>query len=180
MMRATTRPRRSSGARSAAKGIMTWPATEAPPTSTEASGEDPQVGGEGAGDQGHRAQAEEAGHQAPAGVEIAQRDDQQQAGGVADLGGRDDGGGGPRAAWNASGHLVQHGLGVVEVGHHRTGGDGDEDDEAAGESVRRLVGAAAGAPSSATGSGYRRPLQRLAGAGAGDSVRRCRRAGSRR
>ena len=36
MMRATTRPRRSSGARSAAKGIMTWPATEAPPTATEA------------------------------------------------------------------------------------------------------------------------------------------------
>ena len=37
MMRATTRPRRSAGARSAAKGIMTCPATEAAPTATDAS-----------------------------------------------------------------------------------------------------------------------------------------------
>ena len=37
MMRATTRPRRSSGARSAAKGIITCPATEAPPTRTDAT-----------------------------------------------------------------------------------------------------------------------------------------------
>ena len=54
MMRATTRPRRSSGARSAAKGIMTWPATDAPPTATDASAEEPQVGGQGAGHQGDR------------------------------------------------------------------------------------------------------------------------------
>ena len=37
MMRATTRPRRSSGARSAAKGIMTCPATEAAPTRMDAT-----------------------------------------------------------------------------------------------------------------------------------------------
>jgi hypothetical protein len=36
MIRATTQPRRSVGARSAAKGIMTWPATEAAPTATDA------------------------------------------------------------------------------------------------------------------------------------------------
>ena len=36
MIRATTRPRRSSGARSAAKGIMTCPATDETPTASEA------------------------------------------------------------------------------------------------------------------------------------------------
>ena len=44
MMRATTRPRRSSGARSAAKGIITWPATEAAPTATEARAKNHRVG----------------------------------------------------------------------------------------------------------------------------------------
>ena len=44
MMRATTRPRRSSGARSAAKGIITWPATEAPPTATEARPKNHRLG----------------------------------------------------------------------------------------------------------------------------------------
>ena len=36
MIRATTRPRRSGGARSAANGIMTCPATDAVPTAMEA------------------------------------------------------------------------------------------------------------------------------------------------
>ena len=44
MIRATTRPRRSSGARSAAKGIMTCPATEAPPTRTEARAKNHRAG----------------------------------------------------------------------------------------------------------------------------------------
>ncbi len=44
MIRATTRPRRSSGARSAAKGIMTWPATEATPTATEHSAKNHRLG----------------------------------------------------------------------------------------------------------------------------------------
>ena len=44
MMRATTRPRRSSGARSAAKGIITCPATEAAPTATEARAKSHRLG----------------------------------------------------------------------------------------------------------------------------------------
>ncbi len=44
MMRATTRPRRSSGARSAANGIITCPATEAPPTATEATAKNHRLG----------------------------------------------------------------------------------------------------------------------------------------
>ncbi len=44
MMRATTRPRRSSGARSAAKGIITWPATEAPPTRIDATAKSHRFG----------------------------------------------------------------------------------------------------------------------------------------
>ncbi len=44
MTRATTRPRRSAGARSAANGIMTCPATEAPPTATEATAKNHRLG----------------------------------------------------------------------------------------------------------------------------------------
>ena len=44
MIRATTRPRRSSGARSAAKGIITWPATDAAPTASEASAKNHRLG----------------------------------------------------------------------------------------------------------------------------------------
>ena len=54
MIRATTRPRRSAGARSAAKGIMTWPATEAAPTATDAS---PKIQMSGARAQATRATA---------------------------------------------------------------------------------------------------------------------------
>ena len=63
MMRATTRPRRSSGARSAAKGIITWPATEATPDGHRGQGEEPQARGEGAGHQGDGGDAEEPGDQ---------------------------------------------------------------------------------------------------------------------
>ena len=42
MMRATMRPWRPGSARSAANGIMTWPATEAHPTATDGDLEEPQ------------------------------------------------------------------------------------------------------------------------------------------
>ncbi len=58
-------------------------------------GEDPQVRGEGTADECHGADAEEAGDEPPARVEVAQGHDEQQAGGIADLGGRDDGRGRP-------------------------------------------------------------------------------------
>ena len=102
MMRATTRPRRSSGARSAAKGIMTCPATEAPPTAIEATAKNQRLGASAQADQGDGGDAEEPGHQAPAGVEVAERDDEQQAGGVADLGGGDDRRRGARARCETS------------------------------------------------------------------------------
>ena len=44
MMRATTRPRRSSGARSAAKGIITCPATEEAPTRMDATAKIQRLG----------------------------------------------------------------------------------------------------------------------------------------
>ena len=164
MMRATTRPRRSSGARSAAKGIITCPATEAPPTRTDATAKNHRFGASGAADQGHGAEAEEPGDQRPARVEVAQGDDEQQAGGVADLGGRDDGRGRPGPAVEGPRDLVQDGLRVVEVGHHRAGGHGDEDDEA----TRTASGVRCGPVSRrrATGSGYRRPALRSDGAAA--------------
>ena len=66
-------------------------------------------------------------------MEVAERDDEQQAGGVADLGGRDDRRGRPRPAWKVARHLVQDRLRVVEVGDDGPGGHGDEDDEAPGQ-----------------------------------------------
>ena len=72
-------------------------------------GEDPEVRGEGAADQRHRAQAEEPGDQPAARVEVAQGDDEQQAGGVADLGGRDDGRGRPGPAVEGAGDLCRTG-----------------------------------------------------------------------
>ena len=57
MIRATTRPRRSAGARSAAKGIMTCPATEVVPTAMEAS---PKTQMSGASAQATRATAARA------------------------------------------------------------------------------------------------------------------------
>ncbi len=132
-------------------------------------GEDPQIRREGATDQGQRAEAEETGDELAPRVQVAQGDDEQQPGGVTDLRGRDDGRGrsGPRV--ERPGDLMQDRLRVVEVGHHRAGGDGDEDDEAPGHPLGSAVGCAP-VPVVATGSGYRRPRW----------VRRCRRAGSRR
>ena len=135
---------------------MTCPATEAPPTRTDAAAKNHRVGGEGAADQRHRAQAEEPGDEPTARVEVAQGDDEQQAGGVADLGGRDDGRGRPGPAVEGAGDLVQDGLRVVEVGHHGAGGHGDEDDERTRESRSHR---AAPVFAAATGSGYRRPPQ---------------------
>ena len=63
---------------------------------------------------------------AAARVEVAERDDEQEAGGVADLGGGDDRRGRAGAAVEAARHLVQDGLRVVEVGHHGAGGHRDE------------------------------------------------------
>ncbi len=136
MMRATTRPRRSSGARSAAKGIMTCPATDAPPTRKEARAKNHSVGARAQATSATGGQEEEPCDQATARVQIAERDNQQQAGGVADLGGRDDGRGRPRPAVEAPCDLVQDRLGVVEVGHDGTRGDRDENNEWPGQSGR--------------------------------------------
>ena len=80
MIRATTRPRRSAGARSAAKGIMTWPGDRGGSHGHRRQAEDPDVGGEGARDQGDGRHAEDAHHQDPTDVQVAQRDDEQEPG----------------------------------------------------------------------------------------------------
>ncbi len=137
MMRATTRPRRSSGARSAAKGIITWPATEAAPTATEARAKNHNVGARAQATRATAATPKSRATSCPAGVQIAERDDQQQPRGVADLRGRDDRRGGARSAVKGAGHLVQHRLRVVEVGDDGPGGHRHEGDETAGEAPRR-------------------------------------------
>ena len=67
-------------------------------------------------------------------MEVAQRDHQQQAGGVADLRGGDDQRGQARAAVEVVGHQVQHRLGVVEVGDHGAGRHGDQGHQGRGSS----------------------------------------------
>jgi hypothetical protein len=101
-------------------------------------GEDPQIRCEGATDQRQRAETEETGDELAPRVEVAQGDDEQQTGGVADLGGRDDGRGRPGPRVEGAGNLMQDRLRVVEVGHHRAGGDGDEDDETPGHPLGLL------------------------------------------
>ena len=122
MMRATTRPRRSSGARSAANGIMTCPATEAPPTATEATAKNQRLGASAQATRATAATQNNRATSATARVEVAERDDEQQAGRVADLGGGDDRGRGGRPAVKGARHLVQDGLRVVEVGDDGAGG----------------------------------------------------------
>ena len=72
--------------------------------------EHPQVRGECAADQRQALEAEEAGDEAPPGMEVAQGDDEQQPGGVTDLCGRDDGRGRSGARVERAGDLMQDGL----------------------------------------------------------------------
>ena len=126
MIRATTRPRRSAGARSAAKGIITCPATEVVPTAMDASPKSQMSGARAQATRATAARAKMRDHQHPPWVEVAQRDHEQEPGGVADLGGGDDQGGHARAAVEVVCHQVQHRLGVVEVGHDGAGRHGDQ------------------------------------------------------
>jgi hypothetical protein len=71
-------------------------------------------------------------------VEVAQRDDEEKAGGIADLAGRDDRRSRSRPGAEVARDLVQDRLGVVQVGDDGTGRDGDEGDQGARQGVRSL------------------------------------------
>ena len=89
---------------------MIWPATEAAPDGHRADLEQPQGRGHGADHQRPApARQKTTTTSAPAGVEVAEGHDQDQAGGVADLGAGDDQGGGGRADVEGAGHLCSSG-----------------------------------------------------------------------
>ena len=77
MIRATTRPRRSAGARSAAKGIMTCPATEAVPTAIDARPKTQMSGARAHATRASAASAKMRDDQDPPGVEVAQGHDER-------------------------------------------------------------------------------------------------------
>ena len=66
-------------------------------------------------------------------MQVTQGHHEQQPGGVADLGRRDDQRGEPRTAVEVVGHQVQHRLGVVQVGYHGAGRHGDEGHQGTGQ-----------------------------------------------
>ena len=101
MIRATTRPRRSAGARSAAKGIITWPPTEAQPTAIEASSNAHKLGANAGRHQGRRIDAIDADDETTPWMQVSERDDEQQPGRIADLGARDDSEVAPDPEWKA-------------------------------------------------------------------------------
>ncbi len=77
-------------------------------------------------------------------MEVAQGYDEEEAGGVAHLRGRDDQRCQGRAAVEVVRHQVEQGLGVVEVGYHGPGRDGDQGHQGAGQLLRLLRGGRCG------------------------------------
>src|SRR5581483_8318674 len=87
-------------------------------------------GGDGRGDERDRGPDQDRRHQAPAGQEVAEGDDESQPGGVAELRRRHDEAGGAGAGVKDAGDGRQQRLRVVEVRGGGAGGDREDDDEA--------------------------------------------------
>ena len=127
----TTRPRSASGASVAAKGTSNCAITDVRPMSPAAAMKKPIDGATAAGHQSGDGDRRQRRDEPPPLEEVAERQQQDQACRVADLGGCDDEAGDRRRHTELAAEGVEERLRQVVAGHGLTGRDREQEDEAA-------------------------------------------------
>ena len=132
----TTRPRVASGARCAASGTRICTATE--PEADRAGANEKHRGGrrERRSGERNRAQGHRGENQLPVLDQIAERDNEHEAGAVADLRHRHDEPGGLRRKAKRLRDRPDQRLGIIDVGDDEAAGRGEQEDRA-GRNLRR-------------------------------------------